>query len=60
MEFKRWTNDELEYLKANYQDKTYKEIGEHLGRKEQAIRSKMHYLGLKKVFTIVIMIILKQ
>ena len=48
MEFKRWTNDELEYLKANYQDKTYKEIGEHLGRKEQAIRSKMHYLGLKK------------
>ena len=48
MEFKRWTNEELEYLKAHYQDKTYKEIGEYLGRKEQAIRSKMHYLGLKK------------
>lgn len=48
MEFKRWTSEELEYLKANYQDKSYKEIGEYLGRKEQAIRSKMHFLGLKK------------
>lgn len=48
MEFTRWTNEEIEYLKENYQDKSYKEIGEFLGRKEQAIRSKMHYLGLKK------------
>lgn len=48
MEFKRWTNEELEYLKAHYQDKSYREIGEYLGRKEQAIRSKLHYLGLKK------------
>lgn len=48
MEFTRWTQEELEYLKDNYQDKSYKEIGEYLGRKEQAIRSKMHYLGLKK------------
>lgn len=48
MEFKRWTSDELEYLKAHYQDKSYREIGEYLGRKEQAIRSKMHFLGLKK------------
>lgn len=48
MEFTRWTNEELEYLKENYQDKSYREIGEYLGRKEQAIRSKMHYLGLKK------------
>lgn len=48
MEFTRWTYDELEYLKENYQDKSYKEIGEYLGRKEQAIRSKLHYLGLKK------------
>ena len=48
MEFTRWTDDELEYLKENYQDKSYKEIGEYLKRKEQAIRSKLHYLGLKK------------
>lgn len=48
MEFTRWTDEELEYLKENYQDKSYREIGEYLGRKEQAIRSKMHYLGLKK------------
>lgn len=48
MEFTRWTNEEIEYLKEHYQDKSYKEIGEYLGRKEQAIRSKMHYLGLKK------------
>ena len=48
MEFTRWTNEEIEYLKENYQDKSYKEIGEFLGRKEQAIRSKMRYLGLKK------------
>ena len=48
MEFTRWTDDELEYIKENYQDKSYKEIGEYLGRKEQAIRSKLHYLGLKK------------
>lgn len=48
MEFTRWTNEEIEYLKNNYQDKSYKEIGEYLGRKEQAIRSKLHYLGLKK------------
>ena len=48
MEFTRWTDDELEYLKANYQNKSYREIGEYLGRKEQAIRSKLHFLGLKK------------
>ena len=48
MEFTRWTNEEIEFLKNNYQDKSYKEIGEYLGRKEQAIRSKLHYLGLKK------------
>ena len=28
MEFQRWTSEELEYLKNNYQDKSYKEIGE--------------------------------
>lgn len=48
MEFERWKNEEIEFLKQNYQEKSYKEIGEILGRKEQAIRSKLHYLGLKK------------
>ncbi len=48
MEFERWREEELEFLKENYQEKSYKEIGEILGRKEQAIRSKLHFLGLKK------------
>ena len=48
MEFERWKEEELDFLRANYQEKSYKEIGEILGRKEQAIRSKLHYLGLKK------------
>ena len=48
MEFERWTEEELNFLRKNYQEKSYKEIGEILGRKEQAIRSKLHYLGLKK------------
>lgn len=48
MEFERWREEELEFLKENYQEKSYKEIGDILGRKEQAIRSKLHFLGLKK------------
>lgn len=48
MEFERWREEELKFLKENYQEKSYKEIGEILGRKEQAIRSKLHFLGLKK------------
>jgi DNA-binding transcriptional regulator WhiA len=48
MEFERWKEEELDFLRNNYQEKSYKEIGEILGRKEQAIRSKLHYLGLKK------------
>lgn len=48
MEFERWKEEELDFLRKNYQERSYKEIGEILGRKEQAIRSKLHYLGLKK------------
>ncbi|KXA89188.1 hypothetical protein AKJ62_03615 [candidate division MSBL1 archaeon SCGC-AAA259D14] len=45
---KSWTEKEVEFLKGNYQDMTYKEIGEELGRSEIAIQHKAKRLELTK------------
>ncbi|HBA04247.1 MAG TPA: hypothetical protein DCW51_10045, partial [Clostridium sp.] len=44
-----WSNEEIEYLKNNYQTKTYKELSKNLsGRTKSAIDLKINRLGLKK------------
>ena len=48
MIYKQWTEDDVQYIKENYQNKTYAEIGAFLGRSEGSIRLKIHHLGLKK------------
>ena len=45
---KRYTQDELEYIKNNFQSMTCKEIGEVLGRTEQSVRAKCFELKLHK------------
>lgn len=45
---KQWTDNEIEYLKKNYQSKTYKELSQILNRSKSAINLKMKQLGLKK------------
>lgn len=45
---KRWTNDEIAFLKANYLTMSYEEIANHLGRSERAVRGKCSELGLVK------------
>ena len=48
MNITTWTEEELQYIKDNYQDKSYAEIGDALGRTLGSIRTKIHRLGLKK------------
>lgn len=43
-----WGSNEVRYLRENYKDKTYKEIGEHLGRTEKATAEKARQLGYSK------------
>ena len=44
----KWKEEELFYLKENYQTKTYAEIAEYLGRSKSAVDLKINRLGLKK------------
>jgi len=46
MTLKRWTREETEYLKQNFNNKTYKEIGDILGRSEDAIQIRLCRLKL--------------
>lgn len=43
---KRWTEEEIEYIKDNYYKKSPEEIGKHLGRTRTAITAKAHDLEL--------------
>lgn len=43
---KRWTKEEIEYIKENYDKFTPSEIGEHLGRTRTAVLAKAHDLNL--------------
>lgn len=43
-----WTNDEIEYLKSNYLDKSYEDMSNELGRTVTAIKVRMYLLDLHK------------
>lgn len=43
-----FTNEEDNYLKENYLQMSYKEIGEVLGRKDTSIKDRLQKLGLRK------------
>lgn len=45
---KRWTKEEIEFLKENFATMMHKELGEALGRTEQAVRTKCFELKLYK------------
>lgn len=45
---KRWTEDEVKFLKENYKNMSYIEIGKILNRKDSAIRAKCFDLDLVK------------
>lgn len=45
---KAWKESELEYLKENYKEKTYKEMADFLDRSKTAVDLKVNRLGLKK------------
>ena len=46
--YKPYTEEELTYIKNNYNTKTYKQIANKLGRTKAAISAKMFQLGVKK------------
>lgn len=48
MNRKQWTEEEVNYLKENYQKKTYRELAEYLGRTKCAVDLKINQLGLHK------------
>ena len=43
-----WKGKEIKYLRENYQDMTYQEIAEELGRTTKAIGAKAEELGIQK------------
>lgn len=45
----RWSQFEIDHLKANYRIKSYKEIADELGRTTDAVQIKAKKLGLKKI-----------
>lgn len=44
----KWSHEEIEFLKNNYLNMTYKELSNHLNRSKSAIDLKINRLGLKK------------
>jgi hypothetical protein len=46
MGLKTWTEDEEKFLKNNYKTKTYKEIGEALGKTRKSVQGKLCRMGL--------------
>lgn len=48
----KWYKEDLEFLKNNYKDMTYQQIGEALKRSEGAIHAKLMRLGLAKNFCV--------
>jgi hypothetical protein len=45
---KRWTEKEVEFLKKNYENMSYREIGEIIGRSSKVTREKARKFGLRK------------
>lgn len=46
---KRWTDTEISFLKENYQNMTSAQIGEKLGKSENAVQRKKEHLKLNKL-----------
>lgn len=44
----KWNDEEINYLKENYEIKSYSEMSKFLNRSEKSIKIKAHKLGLKK------------
>lgn len=45
---REYTNEDIEYIKNNYENKSYEEMSRHLGRTVTAIKIRMNILGLRK------------
>lgn len=43
-----WTKEEIEFIKNNYQNYSYAELGKKINRSRSAVQSKIMKLGLKK------------
>ena len=48
MKAKKWTLEEVKYLKENYKELFSSEIGEKLGKNKACVKQKMKSLGLKR------------
>lgn len=48
MNVNKWTEEEILYLKENYETKSYKEMCDYLGRSEKGIKVKASRLNLRK------------
>lgn len=44
----KWTNQEIEYLKSNYNNYSFKELADYLDRTTNAVKIKSRKLGLKR------------
>lgn len=45
---KKWTNEEIEYLKTHYADMEYSDLSAYFERSENAVRAKCFDLNLVK------------
>lgn len=43
-----WTESDYDFLRKNYQELTYGELGEKIGKTKSAVQNKLKVLGLKK------------
>lgn len=48
-----WTSSDIDFLKVNYKNLTYSEIGEIIGKTTMAVTKKASALGLKKAEPII-------
>ncbi|MDT2570277.1 hypothetical protein P7D97_01515 [Enterococcus raffinosus] len=52
---RKWTSEEDEYIKANYETVSYKLIGLRLGRSSKSVSARVRFLGLRKNQSLVAM-----
>lgn len=45
---KRWTDEEIDYLHENLNEKSFEELAAELNRKVKSVRNRVYYDGLKK------------
>lgn len=49
MKSREWTDEEIEYIRLNYIEKTLWEMGQHVGVAPCTVRNKLHEIGLRPV-----------